>query len=105
MSNHFISVQTAKEYTARFRQNKDKITTHDYQNALPYSETFDAQAIRDILNQEGCVGFRTYFGMNENNEVCVIFVGVDDKNEDILTNDIIVEKGKRCPDDCNYTPL
>ena len=105
MSNPFISVKTAKEYTARFRQNKDLMTTPDYQNALPYSETFDAQAIRDILNQEGCVAFRTYYGMNENNEVCVIFVGVDANNEDILKNDLIADVGARCPPTCNYSPL
>lgn len=105
MADHFISIETAKEYTARYKENKDKLTTPEFKDAMPYSETFDAEVIRDILNQKGCEGFRTYYGMNEKDEVCVIFVGVDKNNEDILANKIIVENGVRCPPSCDYTPL
>ena len=105
MGNHFISVETAREYTARYREHKDNITTEAYKDALPNSESFDKATIQQILDQKDCVGMRIYYGLNERNEVCQILVGIDQHNEDILVNDLIAEEGIRCPPDCNATPL
>ena len=104
MSN-FISLQEAQDYTTRFRANKEKMLTEGYKDSLPFSETFDADAIQTLLNQEGCVKFRAYYGMNDKNEVCMIFVGVDANDEDILNNNILLDRGNRCPPYCNFQPL
>jgi hypothetical protein len=108
MSNHFISLQEAKSLTERYRNQKDAITAEGYKESLSISESFDAEAIRAILNQTGCTGFRAYFGLNEENKVCLIFVGVNADNEDIINsneNSVIVEKGKLCPPNCISNPL
>ena len=106
MSNHLITLQEAKSLTQRYRDVKDAITTENYKDCLSISETFDVDAIQMILNQPGCKGFRAYFGMKEENKVCLVFVGVDANNEDILLeNSIIVEKGKLCPPYCSVTLL
>lgn len=106
MSKNLISLAAAKELTKRYRANLDNVTTAEYAGSLKYSETFDADAIRAILNQPGCVEFRAYYGMKEDKSVCSIFVGVDDTGQDIVSTnipgaqDIIADWGTVCPPDC-----
>lgn len=105
MSNNFIDLPTAIQLTKNYRENKDKLVTPEFSDAMCLAETFDASAIRAVLDQPGCVSFRAYYGMKENKEVCMIFVGVNDKNEDILFEDdpaknILVEIGQKCPPLC-----
>ena len=113
MSGSFITLAAAKEMTARFKENLSDMLTTDYQDSLPYIETFDADKIQAVLNQTGCVQFRGYLGMKEDKSVCMIFVGVDATGEDIVgllneadePTDVIVEDGKRCPPNCPNNPL
>jgi|688.fasta_scaffold02101_7 hypothetical protein len=105
MSNNFIDLPTAIQLTRNYRENKDKLVTTEFSDAMCLSETFDASAIRAVLDQPGCVSFRAYYGMKENKQVCMVFVGVNDKNQDIVFVDnprknILVEVGSRCPPFC-----
>ncbi len=105
MSNNLIDLPTAIQLTSNYRKNKDKLVTPEFSDAMCLSETFDASAIRAVLDQSGCVSFRAYYGMKINKEVCVVFVGVNDKNEDIvfLNNEspnTLVEFSSRCPPFC-----
>jgi hypothetical protein len=105
MSSNFITLTEATDLINRYRKNLDSMLTPDFTGALLFSETFDADAVRAILNQTGCVSFRTYYGMNAENKVCSIFVGVDDKGVDILNGEdsVIVENGTKCPPDCTVS--
>jgi hypothetical protein len=113
MSGSFISLAAAKELTARFKENLPDMLTTDYQDSLPYSETFDTDKIQAVLNQTGCVQFRAYIGMKEDKSVCMIFVGVNANGEDIVgllneadePSDVIVEYGMQCPPNCQSNPL
>jgi hypothetical protein len=107
MSNNFITLTEAKSYTKRYRDNLSNMLTSDYKDAMCYSETFDASAIQALLNQTGCVQFRSYMGMKADNTVCVIFTAVDDQGEDILNAEspLIVENGIKCPELCSKNPL
>ena len=104
MSQHFISLQTARELIGRYRENIHDIATPEYKESLKYSETFEASAIKAILDQPGCVSFRAYYGMKEDESVCLVFFGVDAQSNNIVNqsngDDIIVEYGKVCPPDC-----
>lgn len=102
MSNNFISLEEAKEMIFRYRDNLTKMLTPDFEKSLLYSETFDVEAIRKLIGQEGCVSFRAYYGMNNENKVCSIFVGVSENGEDILNgaDSLIVENGDTCPPIC-----
>ena|SRR5215213_8618288 len=113
-SRHLISFDTAKTFTKDFRDKKKKILKEEYgdKNTIPLSETFDRDAFDYILSQQGCVGIRIYFGMNAEERVNLIIVGVNDKNEDIVTvqtgdvmmktsdTDPIAENGEPCPTSC-----
>ena len=86
------------------RINSEVVST-DYKYSMRISETFDAAAIQAILNQPGCVSFRSYFGMKVDKTICLIFVGVDSNNEDIVEGvkyekEVLVEYGQICPPFC-----
>lgn len=112
MSNNFISLAQAIDYTTRYRTNLPNMLTASFTGALSYSETFDAAAIQAVLNQPGCVGFRAYYGMKPDNKVCTIFVGVNENNEDMIgtlsvvggisqdDDGLIVDDGATCPPFC-----
>jgi hypothetical protein len=102
--NQFISLQQAIDINSRFRANKENVLANAYKNQkiLPVCESFDKSAINDLLAQSDCSGIRIYFSMGIDYKVKVTIVGFDSNEKDILpTNEeLIVEEGKRCPDDC-----
>jgi hypothetical protein len=109
MSLHNIPLETAVEMTTRFRDNRNSILQETYQNEdiLPLCETFSKSAIEDLLSQDGCDGFRIYYGMDENLKIHAILVGVNGDDEDILeieeAEGVILEDGQRCPPSCPPT--
>jgi hypothetical protein len=104
--SQFISLEDAVDMTTLYRQDKETILSSTYQNhnILPKCETFERDYFDDVLAQSGCVGIRIYYGMDENNKVHAIVVGVNGDDEDIIfpntDNSLIIEEAKRCPDDC-----
>ena len=105
----------AQNATVIFLKDKLSIGLKDeYGNkpTLPICETFERAAFEELLAVPGCVSIRAYFGMDEELNVKLIFVAVNDKNEDILpqvdstmmmrtSDDVpIIDNGSRCPDDC-----
>ncbi len=101
---HNISLQEAVEMTSRYRKEKDSILKPEYagKDVLPIAETFDKSAFEELVREKGCVSIRAYLGMDENKNIRLIFVGVNDKDEDILPDQggAIMEYGSRCPPQC-----
>lgn len=117
--NHSIPLNQAIQMTTLYRQEKENILSPEYKgkNILSICETFDAAPFLQILNNPLCKSLRVYFGMSDDLKVHAIFVGVNEKNEDMLpaavsgtsglTSDettedgsIIVEEGILCPPNC-----
>jgi len=108
--NHFISLATAADMTARFRSHRENILKTEYQNqnVLPIAETYDKAAFETLLNKEGATGVRIYYGMDENLKIHAIIVAVNQNNEDILPSasltateeEDIIDSGVRCPELC-----
>jgi hypothetical protein len=107
--SHFITLAEASAMTARYRNYKEAILDTNYKgnDTLPNHETFDAEEILTILNQNGCKSLRIYYGMNpEEYKTHAILVGVNEENEDMLpaneeaSNTQIAERGFRCPTIC-----
>ena len=107
--SHAISLNTAKEMTSLFRDQKEMIlhSTQQGQDILPLCESFDVEIFKTLIELPGCVGVRIYYGMSEDLKLHAIIVGVNDKNEDILPEDEdsvvdepIIEEGQRCPPNC-----
>ena len=109
--NYFISLDEAKKMTALYRQQKENILSQEYKgkDILSICETFDSEPFTSVLSKPECKKLRIYFGMSEDLKVHVIFVGVNENNEDLLpavstpgttiTFDI-GEQGQLCPPIC-----
>lgn len=110
--NHEISLEEAIKMTTRFRTEIQSMFKPEIAaiGVLPISETFNKSIFEDLVMQPGCVAVRAYFGMDSNNQVRLLFVGVDDNNNDILASTdeqagYIFEYGQRCPPICAASPL
>ncbi|HUQ67604.1 MAG TPA: hypothetical protein VM101_15685 [Flavitalea sp.] len=103
--NHSISLKEAVKMTSRYRAEVQLMLQPEYAGALPISQTFQKSIFAELAAAAGCVAIRSYYGMDENNNVCLIFVGVDENNNDILAGvnqeaASIFEYGQRCPPIC-----
>ena len=119
-TKNLISLEKAKPFVAKFKDNKKKIVKDEYKDKdlLPVCETFGRAAFDKVLAIPQCVGVRVYFGMNDDMKMNIVIVGVDAENKDILTwptetiaeatmmtktsddENPIIEDGLRCPTDC-----
>lgn len=83
-------LETAAKWTANYREkNPDKIRSH----------FFGYKIIRKILDQEGCVGIRCYYSLDDKGVQQLIMVGANAQEED-LYNGIIAEISRPCPPMC-----
>lgn len=126
MSQHFISLEKAKAMTAKYRSKQNHFVKEGLRSKtiLPISETFSRDAFDKVLSQPGCTGLRIYYGMDDNDGIHAIIVGINEKNEDMLpasspaaevsadnntasitSNDggNIIEESKSCPPLCGTT--
>ena len=49
--------------------------------------------IDQILAQPGCVGMRFYYGLNEEGQKTLVYVGVDAEGKDIVKRTVVTENG------------
>ncbi len=115
--NHYISISDAHDLIARFKTNRPSIIRGDFVNADPFtvSQTFNDEAVLDLLGQEGCIGLRAYFGMydsetsdDKKGKIVLVLCGVDEDGNDLnlavtstSTGQIILEDGQPCPPICS----
>ena len=103
-TNHLIPLAEAEEMTKRYRNMNETILASTFKNRqiLPTCETFSREAFDRILLQVGCEKVRIYFGMDDNDLIKLVMVGVNEEDEDMLpANDpVIIENGFRCPIQC-----
>jgi hypothetical protein len=104
--SQFITLQQAVDMTTMYRANKESILATGMQgkNILLTCETFTRDSFDALLRQQGCEKIRIYFSMTTTKQVCLIAVGVNGNDQDMLpdTSDsnVIVEEGLKCPVIC-----
>ena len=85
-------------------QEEAAIWTANYRNSIQPGETIahfiGKNKLLELLEQENCVGVRIYYGIDENGEQNLVFVGADE-NENDLVNGVIVEYIPKCPPKCS----
>lgn len=78
--------------------------TENYRNANPRktkAHFFGKDIINQILAQQGCMGIRIYYGIDENSNPQLVLVGADSNENDIL--DMVVDLSKPCPAHCGQS--
>lgn len=86
-----IPLDLAKAWTKKWRETK---APED-----PNAFFFGREKLQEILNQEGSVGIRVYFGVNDENQKALILVGAD-ADENDQTDRLVLDKGLKCPPHC-----
>lgn len=109
---NLVPVSRANDMIALYRENKETILAPNYKktDVLAFSETFNADDVRLLLSQPGCVGFRIRYGMDDKLWLHAILVGVDANGNDIIIQNpgfglkddegYVLEDAFRCPPDC-----
>ena len=108
MSNmHHITLPQAVDLTTRYRNN--------HPADFFICETYESQAIEDVLAVPGCAYLRIYLGRKADNSVVTVLTAVNADNEDILPSAVslsgadtqaaengavLLEDGYRCPESC-----
>lgn len=92
----------------RFPLETSAVWTANYRKANPNgikAHFFGMNIINEILAQDGCVGIRCYYALDEKGVQQMIMVGAD-REENDLYNGIIAEVSSPCPPFCgNGSPL
>jgi len=103
---HSVSQDKVKQLTSNYKKNKDSILKKKFHGKpiLPTCETFDRAAFDQLLSQDGCVGIRIYFGMDEDLEVKLVAVGVNENDHDIrpLSSHLKMRKNVDASDEVVY---
>lgn len=63
------------------------------------SHFFGSQILKQILEQERCVGIRMYYALDDKRTKQLILIGVDENGNDIESG-IIADRSIICPPDC-----
>lgn len=88
----FITLSEGAEYTARYRDLAP--VPEEMIKALFVGKN----KIKALLDQEGVVGIRIYYGINEDGVQNLVLVGALPNGDDVT--DLIVEKLRPCPPNC-----
>lgn len=60
---------------------------------------FGKDILNQIINQEGCMGVRIYFGQDEDGNRELVLVGADSDENDMLN--LVADLSFPCPDTCS----
>jgi hypothetical protein len=83
----------AKRWTANYRRaGRGKVRSH----------LFGVETIQQILGQEGCVGMKAYYALDDDGQEQLLLVGTDAEGNE-LQEGLIMDKSKVCPPECGST--
>lgn len=95
--DHSISLKDASVLTYNYRQT----VAADAKTG----GFFGKDAIQAILNQDGCVGIRYYYGIDKEGTPVLVLVGSDARGNDMYEG-VLAEMARPCPPACsNANPL
>ncbi len=85
-------------------QEEAKALITAFKTKFPHEVTssfIGANNVKNILDQENCIGVRIYNGYDDVNEkISLVLVGVDMNENDMLEKGIIYDKINTCPPAC-----
>lgn len=97
--DHFVTLEEAKNYINNHR-TKNGIAADDNQTIR--GGFIGREAMLKLLNQDGCIGFKYYFGADENDVANLVIVGVSSDEKD-MTDGLLIQKIDPCPPNCDLS--
>lgn len=89
--DHSITLEEAAQLTAKYRQGVgEKAIKGGF---------FGKTALKNIIDQKGCVGIKFYYGQNGDGKPCLVLVGADASDND-MTSGLLAERQLPCPPYC-----
>jgi hypothetical protein len=88
----FVTLNDASRWTANYRNT--------IQPGDVIAEFLGKEKILELLSQEGCVGIRIYYGINDYGKKNVSLVGAD-ANQNDIEDGLLIDKGEFCPPFCS----
>ena len=86
----FISLQAGAALTEEYRdKNPNETIAHFFGN----------QKLKQLMDQEGAVGLRMYYGTDEDGNKQLVLVAADADQNDIL--DLVLDLSSPCPNLCS----
>jgi hypothetical protein len=92
---HEISLTTGSAYTLTYQSAQPQ----PFSPSNPIGGRFDRDAFDLILAQPGCTGIRYYYATDNNGNKCIVVVGTDASNNDMLG--LLMELSDPCPNMCS----
>ena len=98
LEDHQVPMDEASVLTRNYRRNAGK-------GAIK-GGVFGRASIEQILDQEGVVGLRYYYGQENNGRAVMVIVGVNEQGTDLFDG-IVCERSLPCPPFCGpiFNPL
>jgi hypothetical protein len=90
--DHAITLEEASKLTSNFRNQAGPDQIH--------GGFFGREAVLSILEQEGSVGIRYYYGLDDDGTPRIVLVGVDEDGND-MTKGLLAERAFACPPLCS----
>jgi hypothetical protein len=86
-----LDKETAAKWTANYRESKQ---------GKAHSHLFGAETVKRLLEQEGCVGMRIYYALNEEGEQQLLLIGADVDGNDLPESEVL-DFAHVCPPYCD----
>jgi len=90
--DHAISLSEATTYTGNYRKDSSAGSIK--------GEFFGMNAIKTLLDQQGAIGMRIYYGKKDDGTPVLVIVAVNEDGTD-MANGTIDERGYPCPPVCD----
>lgn len=88
-----IDLAQAAEWTANYRNQNEGVA-----DAIK-AHFFGREILERILGQEGCVGIRMYYALDDKSQQQLILVGVNAEGQD-MEDGTVADRSRVCPPDC-----
>ncbi|MHC2990728.1 hypothetical protein OB13_03725 [Pontibacter sp. HJ8] len=89
-----IDRASAKRWTANYRRQAGQGKVHCHM--------FGKDTIRELLDQDGCMGIKIYYALNDEGKQQVLLVSTDADGNN-MEDGLILDKSASCPPDCSGT--